>query len=83
MIAELVKKDSSCQNEAMLDDINKAINAELQKATEEAHYRFTSLRVAVVAMRDAQRSYFSTRGKTQLDRSKYLEKRVDDLLAQK
>ena len=50
---------------------------------EEANYKYTKLRVAVVAMRDAQRNYFQTRSNTWLNRSKALEKRVDEILAEK
>ena len=53
------------------------------KAEEEAHYRYTKLRVAVVAMREAQKNYFRTRDQKWLNQSKALEKRVDEILAEK
>lgn len=50
---------------------------------EEVYFKFTKLRVAVIAMRDAQRNYFRTRAQTWLTKSKALEKRVDDILVEK
>jgi hypothetical protein len=49
---------------------------------EEAHYRHTKLRVAVVAMRDAQKSYFRTRDNSALRRAKELEAQVDKILSE-
>lgn len=51
--------------------------------SEEAAYKLKTLRLAVSAMRDAQKLYFKTRNSQALSNSKKLELQVDRMLEEK